>query len=106
MHGNRHSYYPRNHTDGTDGYYTSEEMNNSLWGAIENPNNGLSACGCIAHQNVETFDNQYAQKDLYALMRIPATMNNDEGKTFIYNLSGKYNFILCRLDYSILNFRQ
>ena len=27
---NMHSYYPRNHTDGTDGYYTSEEVNNYL----------------------------------------------------------------------------
>ena len=25
-------------------------------------------------------------------------MNNDEEKTIIYNLSGKYNFILCRLN--------
>ena len=87
-----HSYYPRNHTDGTDGYYTSEEVNNSLWGAIENPNNGLSTCGCIAHQNV---GNQYTQKDLYALMSIPATMNNDEGKTFIISL---VNIILFYAD--------
>ena len=29
---NMHSYYPHNHTDS---YYTSEEVNNSLWGATQ-----------------------------------------------------------------------
>ena len=38
---------------------------------------------------VHSPSNQYTQEDLYALMRIPGTMNGKE----IYNLSGKFNFM-------------
>ena len=67
-----------------DGYYTVEEMEDTISGFVENTSPG--PCGCIAHQNVETFGNKYMQTYLYELMRVPANMNNDNGKKFIIAL--------------------
>ena len=68
-----------------DGYYTVEEMENTISGLLENTTIP-GPCGCIAHQNVETFGNKYMQTYLYELMRVPANMNNDHGKKFIIAL--------------------
>ena len=68
-----------------DGYYTVEEMENTISGLVKNTTSP-GPCGCIAHQNVETFGNQYMQTYLYELMRVPANMNNNNGKKFIIAL--------------------
>ena len=74
---NMHSYEPSIPTDG-DGYYTNKEVVKSLVGALGNHSSVGTTCGCISHQNVETFGNQNTQKDLYKLMRILGTMNYEQ----------------------------
>ena len=90
---NIHRYVLCMQTHG-DGYYTVEEMDNTLSGVLENTSSP-GPCGCIAHQNVETFGNDYTQIDLYELIRIPEKMNNDQGKRFIIAL---VNIILFYAD--------
>ena len=92
---NKHRHPPNISSVG-DGYYTQEELDKSVAIALENKHSNVStACGCIAHQNVQTFGNDYTQKDLYELMRIPEIMNNDQGKKFIIAL---VNIILFYTD--------